>query len=84
MCFTRKERDDLEKEAPRITQSRLLEEEARHRHEEQHRRSEQEKIRQPYDDMMPAKEALLHGPYVPSHDPFLAQLRRIPDLLAVP
>jgi hypothetical protein len=43
MCFKRKERDALEKEAPRIIQSRLLQEEARQRHGEHHRRSEQEK-----------------------------------------
>jgi hypothetical protein len=44
MCYTRKERDDLEKEARRITESRLMEEEARHRHEDhQRRRREQEK-----------------------------------------
>jgi protein subunit release factor B len=43
MCYTRKDRD-LEKEARRITESRLMEEEARHRHEEhQRRRREQEK-----------------------------------------
>jgi hypothetical protein len=44
MCYPRKERDDLEKEARRITESRLMEEEARHRHEDhQRRRREQEK-----------------------------------------
>jgi hypothetical protein len=44
MCYTRKDRDDLEKEeARRITESRLMEEEARHRHEEHHRRSAQQK-----------------------------------------
>ena len=44
MCYTRKDRDDLEKEARRITESKLMEEEARHRHEEHHhRRREQEK-----------------------------------------
>jgi hypothetical protein len=42
MCYTRKDRD-LEKEARRVTESRLMEEEARHRHEEHHRRREQEK-----------------------------------------
>jgi hypothetical protein len=43
MCYTRKDRD-LEKEARRITESRLMEEEARQRHEEhQRRRREQEK-----------------------------------------
>jgi hypothetical protein len=44
MCYTRRERDDLKKEASRITESRLMEEEARHRHEDhQRRRREQEK-----------------------------------------
>jgi hypothetical protein len=33
MCYTRKERD-LEREARRITESRLMEEDARHRQEE--------------------------------------------------
>ena len=45
MCYhTRsKERDDLEREARRITESRLMEEEARQRHERhQRRRREQE------------------------------------------
>jgi hypothetical protein len=42
MCYTKKDRD-LEKEARRITESRLMEEEARHRHEDhQRRRREQE------------------------------------------
>ena len=43
MCYTRKDRDDLEKEARRITESRLMEEEARHRHEDHHRRRAKEK-----------------------------------------
>jgi hypothetical protein len=43
MCYTRKDRDDLEREARRITESRLMEEEARHRHEEHQRRREQQK-----------------------------------------
>ena len=43
MCYTRKDRDDLEKEARRITESRLMEREARHRHEDHQRRREQEK-----------------------------------------
>jgi protein subunit release factor B len=43
MCYTRKDRDDLEKEARRITESRLMEEEARHRHEEHQRRRAKEK-----------------------------------------
>ena len=48
MCYTKKERN-LEKEARRITESRLMEEEARHRHEDHHRRRrrEQEERRPP-------------------------------------
>ncbi len=42
MCYTRKDRD-LEREARRITESRLMEEEARHRHEEHARRRAKEK-----------------------------------------
>jgi hypothetical protein len=42
MCYTRKDRDDLEKEARRVTESRLMEEEARHRQEEHRRRAERE------------------------------------------
>jgi hypothetical protein len=42
MCYTRKDRDDLEREAQRITEGRLMEEEARHRHEEHQRRSAKE------------------------------------------
>jgi hypothetical protein len=41
MCYTRKDRD-LEREARRLTESRLMEEEARHRQEEHQRRREQE------------------------------------------
>ena len=41
MCYTRKERD-LEREARRITESRLMEEEARHRQEEHDRRRAKE------------------------------------------
>jgi hypothetical protein len=37
MCYTKRDRE-LEKEARRVTESRLMEEEARHRHEEHHRR----------------------------------------------
>jgi protein subunit release factor B len=44
MCYTRKDRDDLNKESRRMTESRLMEEEARHRHEEHdRRRAEEEK-----------------------------------------
>ena len=42
MCYARKDRD-LEKEARRITESRLMEEDARHRKEEHARRRAQEK-----------------------------------------
>jgi hypothetical protein len=41
MCYTRKDRD-LEREARRVTESRLMEEEARHRHEEHDRRRAKE------------------------------------------
>ena len=48
MCYTRKDHGDLEKEARRITESRLMEEEARHRHEDHHRRRrEQEEENKP-------------------------------------
>ena len=43
MCYTRKEERDLERKARRITESRLMEEEARHRHEDHQRRRAQEK-----------------------------------------
>ena len=43
MCYTRKDRDDLEKkESHRMTESRLMEEEARHRQEEHDRRRAKE------------------------------------------
>jgi len=41
MCYTNKDRD-LEKESRRITESRLMEEEARHRQEERDRRRAKE------------------------------------------
>jgi protein subunit release factor B len=37
MCYTKRDRE-LEKEARKVTESRLMEEEARHRHEEHDRR----------------------------------------------
>ena len=37
MCYTNKDRE-LEEEVHMITESRLMEEEARHRHEDHHRR----------------------------------------------
>ena len=39
MCYTRKEERDLDREARRIIESRLMEEEARHQHEDHRRRS---------------------------------------------
>jgi hypothetical protein len=48
MCYTRKEERDLVREARRITESRLMEEEARHRHEDHNRRRrEQEEENKP-------------------------------------
>jgi hypothetical protein len=41
MCYTRRDRD-LEKAARRVTESRLMEEEARHRQEEHDRRRAKE------------------------------------------
>jgi hypothetical protein len=41
MCYTRSERD-LEREVRRITESRLMEEDARHRQEEHERRRAKE------------------------------------------
>jgi hypothetical protein len=38
MCYTKRERDHLEKEARKLTEVRLMEEEARHRQEEHDRR----------------------------------------------
>jgi hypothetical protein len=38
MCYTPSKERDLEKEARRVTESRLMEEEARHRQEEHERR----------------------------------------------
>ena len=47
MCYTKKDRE-LEKQARRITESRLMEEQARHRHEDHHRRRrEQEEKKKP-------------------------------------
>jgi hypothetical protein len=42
MCYTRKDHGDLEKETRTVTESRLMEEEARHRHEEHDRRRAKE------------------------------------------
>jgi hypothetical protein len=47
MCYTKKDRE-LEEEARRITESRLMEEEVRHRHEDHDlRRREQEEENKP-------------------------------------
>ena len=46
MCYTKKDRD-LEKEARRITESKLIEEEARHRHEGHHRRRREQEVNKP-------------------------------------
>jgi protein subunit release factor B len=42
MCYTRKDHGDLDKEAHTMTESRLREEEARHRQEEHDRRRAKE------------------------------------------
>jgi hypothetical protein len=44
MCYTRKEERDPEREARRITEGRLMEEEARHRHEDHHRRRREQEV----------------------------------------
>jgi hypothetical protein len=46
MCYTRKDRE-LQKESRRMTESRLMEEEARHRHEEHDRRRAKEEEKKP-------------------------------------
>ena len=46
MCYTRKDRD-LETEARKITESRLMEEDVRHRQEEHERRRAKEKEDKP-------------------------------------
>jgi hypothetical protein len=46
MCYTKKDRE-LEKEARRITESRLMEEEARHRHEDHDRRRREQEEKNP-------------------------------------
>ena len=47
MCYTRKEERDLERKARRITESRLMEEEARHRHEDHDRRRREKEENKP-------------------------------------
>jgi hypothetical protein len=46
MCYTKKDRE-LEEEARRITEGRLMEEEARHRHEDHHRRRREQEEKKP-------------------------------------
>jgi len=46
MCYTKKDRE-LEKESRKITESRLMEEEARHRHENHHRRRREQEEEKP-------------------------------------
>ena len=46
MCYTKKDRE-LEKEARRITENRLMEEEARHRHEDHRRRRREQEENKP-------------------------------------
>jgi hypothetical protein len=46
MCYTKKDRE-LEKEARTITESRLMEEEARHRHEDHNRRMKEQDEKKP-------------------------------------
>jgi hypothetical protein len=47
MCYTRNKDRDLEREARRVTESRLMEEDARHRQEEHERRKAKEKEDKP-------------------------------------
>jgi hypothetical protein len=46
MCYTKRDRE-LEEEARRITEGRLMEEEARHRHEDHHRRRREQQEKKP-------------------------------------
>ena len=46
MCYTKKDRE-IEKEARRITEIRLMEEEARHRHEDHRRRRREQEENKP-------------------------------------
>ena len=46
MCYTKKDRE-LEEEARRITEGRLMEEEARHRLEDHHRRRREQEEKKP-------------------------------------
>ena len=46
MCYPKKDRE-LEEVARRITEGRLMEEEARHRHEDHHRRRREQEENKP-------------------------------------
>jgi hypothetical protein len=46
VCYTKRDRD-LEREARRVTESRLMEEEARHRHEDHQRRRREQEEKKP-------------------------------------
>jgi hypothetical protein len=46
MCYPKKDRE-LEEEARRITEGRLMEEEARHRHEDHNRRRREQEENKP-------------------------------------
>ena len=46
MCYTKKDRE-LEKDARTITERRLMEEEARHRHEDHNRRRKEQEVKKP-------------------------------------
>ena len=46
MCYTKRDRD-LERETRRVTESRLMEEEARHRHEDHQRRRREQEEKKP-------------------------------------
>jgi len=46
MCYTKKDRE-IEKEARRMTEIRLMEEEARHRHEDHRRRRREQEENKP-------------------------------------
>ena len=46
MCYTKKDRE-LGEEARRITEGRLMEEEAHHRHEDHNRRRREQEVNKP-------------------------------------
>jgi hypothetical protein len=46
MCYTKRDRD-LQREARKVTEVRLMEEEVRHRHEEHDRRRREQEVEKP-------------------------------------